>query len=314
MRIALLCALALLVASASCARRAPADRADTPGDATAATIASPDADANGANDAAEPERAPLAGFPLQMDLVGPSDEDGGGAAKTRTSTKLGVVAVPLGAREPRPIMVALHGGSDHPEWACTAWRGITNGYPFVVCPRGVGASDAALGWSSPADTKARVARAIAAVKKIFGATWVREAPVVLLVGFSMGATQAALLAQGDPRTYARVALAESAYAPEPVMTFAGPWGAGGGERALLLCTTKGCEAPYRNAARNVAAHHGRARLNIAGTSEHGMWDEVVRSMRRDWPWLVEGVAGWETYSPPVEDSPLPGKTETFDPR
>lgn len=309
MRAALSCAFVLFTASSSCGRRAPAERAAEPREAAAAPLAATDAMTN---DAAEAPRAPLAGFPLQMDLVDPSEPDGGSPAKPRPSTKLGVVAVPLGAREARPIMIALHGGSDRPEWACNAWRGITNGYPFLVCPRGVGANDAALAWSSGADTKARIARAIAATKKSFGTTWVREDPVVLLVGFSMGATQAALLAQSDPRRYPRIALAESAYAPEPVTTFAAPWAAAGGERALFLCTTKGCEAPYRNAARNVARSHVPARMNIAGTNEHGMWDEVVRSMRRDWPWLVEGVAGWEAYVPPLEDTPLPGRTETFE--
>ena len=95
--------------------------------------------------------------------------------------------------------------------------------------------------------------------------------------------------------------------PDAPYEGAGPWAAGGGERAIFLCTTVGCEAPYRNAARNVAQHHAPARLVIAGTNEHGMWDVVVRAMRRDWPWLVEKVEGWESYVPPAEESPLPGK-------
>jgi poly(3-hydroxybutyrate) depolymerase len=278
-----------LAACAACSRHAPApaERAVDAHDASPVDASPADA------------RAPLGGVPWQIDLI-----DG--------TTKLGCVSVPLGAREPRPIMIALHGGSDRPEWACSAWRGITNAYPFIVCPRGVGANDAALAWSSPADTKQRVARAIAATKTMFEG-WIREAPIVL-AGFSMGATQAALLAKSEPRTYARIALAESAYAPEPVMTFAPAWAAGGAERAIFLCTTLGCEAPYRSAARNVASHHVPARLNIAGTTEHGMWDVVVRSMRRDWPWLVERAAGWESYPPPAEETPLPGKTETFEAR
>jgi pimeloyl-ACP methyl ester carboxylesterase len=141
---------------------------------------------------------------------------------------------------------------------------------------------------------------------------VADAPIVL-VGFSMGATQAALLAQSEPQTYRRVSLAESAYAPEPSIAFAGPWAAGGGQRAIFLCTTLGCEGPYRNAARNVARHGVPARLDIAGTNEHGMWDAVIRSMRRDWPWLVEGAEGWNAYVPQVEDAALPGRTETFEP-
>ena len=289
-------AFALLVAACSRQGPTPAGAVDA-GPTSSAPAPAPRA-------AAAPPT--LTGFPPQFDLTDPPQGDAEAGART---AKLGVVSVPLGAREPRPLMIALHGGSDHPEWACAAWRGITSGYPFLVCPHGVGTNEASLSWSSPSDTKLRVARAIAATRKAFG-SWVLEGPIVL-VGFSMGATQAALLAQSEPGRYRRVVLAESAYAPEAAMSFAMPWAEGGGQRAMFLCTTPGCEAPYRTAARNLARHAVAVRLNIAGTTEHGMWDVVVQSMRRDWPWLVEGADGWETYVAPREDAPLPGKTESF---
>jgi len=289
----------LVLIAVSCARRQP----PPPEAAVESRDAAPPnaSDAGAASDAAPP-RATLEGFPALVELLGPADD----------KTKLGVLSVPLGAREPRPLMVALHGGSDRPEWACNAWRGITGAYPILVCPHGVGTNEASLSWSSPADTRARIARAIAATRKTLGA-WVRETDTVVLAGFSMGATQAALLAQSEPRTYRRVVLAESAYAPEPAMAFAKPWATGGGQRIIFLCTTHGCEGPYRSAARNVARQGAPARLDIAGTNQHGMWDVVVQSMRRDWPWLIEGAEGWESYAPPVEEGALPGKTETFDP-
>src|SRR6187402_2399597 len=53
-----------------------------------------------------------------------------------------VVSVPLGAREPRPVVLALHGNYDRPEWQCEVWRTITGGFPWVLCPRGVPRSDA----------------------------------------------------------------------------------------------------------------------------------------------------------------------------
>ena len=293
----------LAVLTASCSRHVPVpDPAPDP--AVAPRDASPPASTNDASAA----RAPLWGYPWQFELTDPPTGEADAGAKT---TNLGFVSVPLGAREPRPIMIALHGGGDRPEWACGEWRGVTGGYPFLVCPHGVGTNESGLGWSSPADTKARIAKAIAATKSIFG-SWIREGPMVL-VGFSMGATQAALLARSEPQIYPRVGLAESAYAPEPAMAFAEPWAAGGGQRAAFFCTTFGCEAPYRNAARNVARHHAPARLNIAGTNQHGIWDVVVQSMSRDWPWLVEGADGWDAYAAPAATAPLPGKTETFDP-
>jgi len=256
-------------------------------------------------DASKPEV--LEGYPWQMDLDDVLDD--GGIAKP----KLGVLSVPLGAREPRPIMLALHGGSDRPEWACSAWRGVVAAYPFLVCPRGAGGNEKALGWIGLADTKVRLARAIAATKKIFG-KWVREDVPIVIVGFSMGATQTALLAQSEPQVYRRVVLVESSYNVDPAIAFAKPWAQGGGERALFGCTTSGCEGPYRKATSNVAVQKRPSRLNVAGTRDHGMWADVVRSLRRDWPWVVEDTPGWEKYEPPVEESELPGRTERFDPR
>ena len=46
------------------------------------------------------------------------------------------VSVPLGATSARPIMVAAHGAGDRSEWACGAWRGVTDAFPFIVCPQG----------------------------------------------------------------------------------------------------------------------------------------------------------------------------------
>ncbi len=63
---------------------------------------------------------------------------------------------------------------------------------------------------------------------------------------------------------------------------------------------------------NVANEKARARLNVAATQAHGLSAGAVQSMRRDWPWLVEGAPGWEAYVAPA-DASLPGKTETFDP-
>ena len=244
------------------------------------------------------ERAPLAGFPERLELL-----DG--------KEKLGFVSVPVGAREPRPIMIAIHGGSDKPERACAAWRSITEAYPFVVCPRGFGGKESALGWRTTADTTERITRAVSATKKIFG-SWIKDTPSVVLAGFSMGGSQVALLARGEPQTYRRIAVGDSAHDPQPALTFSRAWVKGGGERAIFLCTTSGCEPSFRAAARNVATEKAPARLNIAPTQVHGMSEPVVQSMRRDWPWLVEGAEGWETYVAPSGAS-LPGKTEAFVP-
>jgi pimeloyl-ACP methyl ester carboxylesterase len=263
-------------------------------DAASGAATVPDA----ADDAAIADHAALEGYPAILELL-----DG--------DEKLGFVSVPLGTREPRPLVVAIHGGSEKPERACAAGRGVTEAYPFVVCPRGFGGRESALGWRTTSDTSARVARAVAATKALFG-TWVKETSSIVLAGFSMGGSQVALLARAAPQTYRRVAVGDSAHDPRPALTFARGWVKGGGERALFLCTTSGCEPSFRAAARNVAKENAPARLNIAPTQVHGLSEAAVQSMRRDWPWLVEGAEGWSTYVAP-SDTSMPGKTEAFDP-
>lgn len=241
-------------------------------------------------------QATLSGYPEQLELFDGDD-------------KLGFVSVPLGAREPRPLMIALHGGSEKVEAACAAWREITDAYAFVVCPHGWGGNERRLGWRNAADTTRRITRAVEAAKKTFGA-WIEETPTVVLAGFSMGAVQVALVADRQPQTYRRVVIGDSAHRPRSALTFAPAWVKGGGERALFLCTTSGCEPSMRAAAKNVEREKARARLNIAPTQKHGLSEPVVQSVRRDWPWLVDGADGWEGYVAPTED--LPGKTEPYE--
>jgi pimeloyl-ACP methyl ester carboxylesterase len=211
-------------------------------------------------------------------------------------------------------MIALHGGSETPNLpsVCPAWQAMTEGYPFVVCPRGFGGNARALGWRGAADTEERIRRAVDATKKTFGA-WVKDTPTLVLAGFSMGGAQVALVAAEHPATYRRIVVGDTAHDPGPALQFSTAWLKGGGERAVFLCTTSGCEPSQRAAAKNVATRKGIARLNVAPTQVHGLSGAVVQSMRRDWWWLVEGTSGWETYVPPADPSSLPGRTESFGP-
>ncbi|HEY1532616.1 MAG TPA: hypothetical protein VGF76_01315, partial [Polyangiaceae bacterium] len=49
---------------------------------------------------------------------------------------LAYVMPPIGAREPRPLMVGVHGAGDRADWDCGGWRLGASEYPFVVCPQG----------------------------------------------------------------------------------------------------------------------------------------------------------------------------------
>lgn len=238
----------------------------------------------------------LEGVPWQIDV----EEDG---------KKLGSISIPLGAREPRPILVALHGASDKPGWACGEWRAVADAYPFIVCPRGEG-PEANLYWPSPAKALAAIDKLLEVTRAKFG-DWLAEGPTVL-AGFSMGATMAAILSRDDPKRFPRVVLAESSFDPKGTAAFAASFK---GERVALLCTTIGCGPVYRSAGQVLAKRGVPSRVNLSGTNAHGMWDVTNASMRRDWPWVIEGVEGWGHYTSyrAKDDGASPGKTVVFDP-
>ena len=89
------------------------------------------------------------------------------------------VSVPLGVTEPRPIVIALHGAGDRPEWQCGTWRGIADNRAFIVCPRGIPhpgfpASAPRYTWSDVAATERELRAALAALKAASAITWHRD--------------------------------------------------------------------------------------------------------------------------------------------
>lgn len=273
-------------AAATLLDSAPKDAPSSPATGNDATVAAP----------GSPVPA-LVDLPWMSEVL---DERDGGKGRS-----LGFVTVPLGARERRPVVIALHGGGDQPDWACGEWRIIAGAYPFVVCPTGPG-SASFRSWSHAEDTRARIDALMGAVKDRF-APWLADGPPIL-VGFSRGAMQVADIAAAHPRSYPRVAISESAFAPHSVQQFSRPWTKGGGERVLLSCTTVGCEATYKVAACTLEKLGVKSRVNVAGTNRHGIWDAVIASAQRDWPWLVEGHPGWEGFTMPDPDAARPGRT------
>src|SRR5690606_15835456 len=101
-----------------------------------------------------------------------------------------IVSLPLGATEKRPVVVALHGNYDRPEWQCEIWRGITGGFAFVLCPRGIpraGAPKSEDRWEYAGvdKTEKELVAGLEALAKRYP-SWVDEGPV-LFTGFSLGA-------------------------------------------------------------------------------------------------------------------------------
>jgi len=207
-----------------------------------------------------------------------------------------VVAVPLGATSPRPILVAIHGQGDRAEWQCGSWRGIVGSRAFVLCPRGRVSqeSNTLYGLGSLEDTERELRAALGALKNRFEA-YVAKGPV-LIAGFGAGADYATAIARQEPSFFNRVVL----LGPGPVAwspTQSQLFGTHGGKKVLFVCPDHECRELARRGVVLTRRAGADARLS-EGTNLGPFFDAaMVEAIRRDFSWLVEGDPRWTLPKP-----------------
>ncbi len=220
-----------------------------------------------------PKLAPLVAESWLVEL----DVDGFGKA---------ALAVPIGATEPRPIVIALHGAADRPEWACGAWRGIVGPAPFVLCPRGVAradfvAPDVRYTFGTADATASELRAGLAALKRRFGAHV--SSGSVVFAGFELGADRVAVIARQEPTFFARLALVFPAADTWP-SSQAAEFGRVGGERVLFAC---GPAARAGAELKAVLTRRGGAdaRAVFLGASAPALDSTRVALLTPEWSWL-----------------------------
>lgn len=212
------------------------------------------------------------------------------------------LAVPLGAKSPRPIVIALHGSADRPEWACSALRSIAGPAPFVLCPRGVprtdfAASDPRYTFGTVDDTARELRAALAELKRRFG-VYVAAGPVVFS-GFELGADHAAWIAAQEPSFFARLLLIEPSLASWP-SSQAALFGRSGGQRVLFAFGPAHADE-FRLRALLTRRGGADSRAVLLGTGDGPVTLEPPnrRLLIQNWPWLsapskptaIENMAG-----------------------
>jgi pimeloyl-ACP methyl ester carboxylesterase len=177
---------------------------------------------------------------------------------------------------------------DQPDWACGEWRGVTDSYPFILCPHGQpisGDASAGLTFTNAALAAAEIDAGLLALRARFGDR-VAEGPLVY-AGFSRGAFVGVPILVAHPELFPRAVLGEggqSAWTADAAKRYA----EGGGKRVLFVCTTRACEAATPPAMARLEKVGVAARMVSAGDIGHRFDGAVVEAIRPAWPWLVEG--------------------------
>lgn len=204
------------------------------------------------------------------------------------------VTPPLGAREPRPLMIAVHGAGDRPEWACGGWRMAASEFAFVACPQGLKMDAQRFAWDSADTIRKRVASTVLAARARFG-RYIADGPP-LYVGFSQGATLASRTLLDPAQTFEVLALAEGGYSLVESSSFLRQLQARGVRRVLLVCGNPGCFVTMR--ASKPRFKRAGLELLIGGDprSGHNLNGEMQAALQKVWPEFVRGLPNWQGFS------------------
>jgi pimeloyl-ACP methyl ester carboxylesterase len=205
-----------------------------------------------------------------------------------------VVVVPIGATQPRPVLVATHGNYDRPEWQCEVWSEIVKGRAFVLCPRGVkrgdspSRSDLRFEYASVGALEHEIDAGLAALTRAFPAH-VDPGPMVL-TGFSLGALMAVFVAYKQPARFPRLVLIEGGegWQQKTAQSFQ----KGGGQRVLFACALPNCEAADRNAAATLRKAGVEVEQVRGSEMAHSYVGDVQAKYAARFDWLVEGDPRW----------------------
>jgi predicted esterase len=202
-----------------------------------------------------------------------------------------VVSFPAKPRASEPLLVAVHGAGDGPDWQCATWRELLGERGVVLCPAGEPLGGAHGGFYHPDHHRldALVTKTLESLREAFGERV--DATRAIYAAYSQGATMGSHMIIEHARTFPRLVLVEGGFAEWNV-----PRGleyrAAGGERVLFACGTKGCA---RKAARSVewlekAGLH--ARLESAPGAGHTYGGPVAERVAGALAWVLEGDDRW----------------------
>jgi hypothetical protein len=199
-----------------------------------------------------------------------------------------VLALPLGARRARPIVVALPGGDDRPEWACGSYHHVAP-EAFVLCLRGIPRESGRYRLGPVEQTRARLRAALPLVKSRYSEHVAPGSVVLAALGPSVD--QAVQLALEESSFFSRLVLIDGSLerlSLGVIQRFATT----GGQRVLVVCTgTSSCEASAVD--RVLALKRGGVDARFVKIEKAlGLDGDTTAAIAREWSWLTEDDPRW----------------------
>jgi hypothetical protein len=200
------------------------------------------------------------------------------------------VALPIGAKEKRPVIVGVHGAGDRPDWACTEWQQVTASHAFVICPRGIThpTDPKAFVWSSAEQIAKSSDRAVAAARAKYGA-WMMDGAMTY-GAWSQGATLAADVVGARPGLYERVVLVEVGHTPVDASAMAARFTAAGVQRAVVACESWNCRTFAASFTPAAQRRWLPTKTVDAGLRPHWFDEPMYRALAPSFAWMFEDEA------------------------
>jgi hypothetical protein len=198
------------------------------------------------------------------------------------------VALPLGATTPRPLVIALHGDADRPEWPCGSYLHAARARAFVLCPEGVRRPPDRFQLGSVQQTGRELRAALPALKARYGAHVSKGAVVLAALGPSV--EHAIELAREEPSFFAYLVLIDGSLErlTLPIVT---RFAEGGGKRVIFVCTRVGCDE--RVAGKALALRSAGVDARVERVAQAAALDgRTTDALRQVWDWLLAGDPRW----------------------